>query len=227
MPLQEPSANNWVIHVIPTPSPTWGVLRRGHCHQCAHCGVVLLTGETAGFCCGKNGSRLHDVPPLPPLPPALDDVINDPRISAESRRLNLVFSMASMETTAAFPEFQGPAFLAIQGKVYHRVRPQHQNSAVRWILYDGFLPTRMPFPNFASDLPREWITTVRDTLRAVNPFVRKLEMLHSVPAAHVDARIVLDGAAPPNEIADGTRQCHTVHCRCTRRSVRQKFFRRW
>ncbi|KAJ7939821.1 hypothetical protein B0H13DRAFT_1586827 [Mycena leptocephala] len=71
--------------------------------------------------------------------------INDPRISHLSRMLNLLLSFASLETTQPFPEIDGPPiFMAIQGRVYHRVHPNHQNSAVCWLLYDGFIDTVPP-----------------------------------------------------------------------------------
>jgi hypothetical protein len=41
-------------------------------------------GERAGFCCGKNGQHLNDVPPLPPLPTEYNMFVNDPRISSLS-----------------------------------------------------------------------------------------------------------------------------------------------
>ena len=34
--------------------------------SCRYCGVTLLTGEEAGFCCGGKGEHLQGVPRLPP-----------------------------------------------------------------------------------------------------------------------------------------------------------------
>ncbi|KAH9948373.1 hypothetical protein B0H21DRAFT_690258, partial [Amylocystis lapponica] len=114
-------SNPWTIAAISSPRLQWAAVRGGHEHRCAFCGIALLSGETAGFCCGQAGKRLNDVPPLPPLPPEYDTFIHHPNVSAMSRSLNLVFSFASLETTAQFPEIRGPpGFLAIQGKVYHR-----------------------------------------------------------------------------------------------------------
>ncbi|KIP08004.1 hypothetical protein PHLGIDRAFT_59628, partial [Phlebiopsis gigantea 11061_1 CR5-6] len=99
----------------------WGRVCGSRVHHCPTCKIPLLTGEQPGFCCGTKGSRFHDVPPLPPLPHEFNSFLKHPDISRLSRRLNLLFSFASMETTAAFPELRGsPAFVAIQGKVYHR-----------------------------------------------------------------------------------------------------------
>ncbi|KAH7907761.1 hypothetical protein BJ138DRAFT_973834, partial [Hygrophoropsis aurantiaca] len=113
--------NTWVIGPISTPKLVWGEQRAGQVHKCTTCGILLLTGEDAGFCCGDKGSRFQDVPPLPPLPPQYAVFINHPQISALSRVLNLIFSFASMETTHAFPLNNGPpGFMAVQGRVYHR-----------------------------------------------------------------------------------------------------------
>lgn len=86
----------------------------------------------------------------------------------------LIFSFASLETTHAFPDIAGPpGFVAIQGKIYHRIRPTHQNSAVRWLLHDGFMMNTAPHQNsdWASALPEVWKCAFRDALLRVNPFV--------------------------------------------------------
>ncbi|KIJ16639.1 hypothetical protein PAXINDRAFT_10351 [Paxillus involutus ATCC 200175] len=110
----------WLIGPISSPKLKWGECRAGRIHQCHTCGILLLTGEDSGFCCGPNGSRFHDVPPLPPLPPQIEALTYHRDISSLSRVLNLVFSFASLETTHAFPQNNGPpGFLAIQGRIYH------------------------------------------------------------------------------------------------------------
>ncbi|EIM83451.1 uncharacterized protein STEHIDRAFT_37475, partial [Stereum hirsutum FP-91666 SS1] len=86
---------------------------------CRHCGILLLTGEKAGFCCGDRGARLADVSNLPPLPAEYTTLMQHPHISKLSRKLNLVFSFASMETSHKFPNTHGGMF-AVQGKIYHR-----------------------------------------------------------------------------------------------------------
>ncbi|EIW73896.1 hypothetical protein CONPUDRAFT_68186, partial [Coniophora puteana RWD-64-598 SS2] len=114
--------SNWQTGAITSPMLTWGQVRGGRRHECIHCGVVLLTGERAGFCCGTQGARLGDVPRLPPLPVEYNDFMHDPGISQRSRVLNLIFSFAALESTHAFPtESTGPpGFMAIQGRLYHR-----------------------------------------------------------------------------------------------------------
>ena len=103
-------------------------------------------------------------------------------ITLLSRRLNLVFSFASMETTAQFPNLQGiPACVAIQGKVYHRVRPQHADSAIHWILYDGFMQNVPAHQEIASTLPAEWVASLQAALLNYNPFVQHLRQLSHLP----------------------------------------------
>ncbi|KIJ49119.1 hypothetical protein M422DRAFT_94708, partial [Sphaerobolus stellatus SS14] len=89
---------------------------------CGFCRISLLTGErSGGFCCGPRGKYANVVLPLPPLPAEFTWLANQPNISFLSRKLNLIFSFAAMETTESFPTLTGPpGFLAIQGRVYHR-----------------------------------------------------------------------------------------------------------
>lgn len=117
----------------------------------------------------------------------------------------LIFSFASLETTHAFPDIAGPpGFVAIQGKIYHRIRPTHQNSAVRWLLHDGFMMNTAPHQNsdWASALPEVWKCAFRDALLRVNPFVTALHNLsaldsHECPHAH----LILDDTGSTAEIA--------------------------
>lgn len=196
-------AATWHIGPISTPKLVWGQLWAGRQHACPHCRVLWLTGEKAGFCCGPNGKYAHAIPPLPPLPHEFDAFLNDTRLSGSSRPLNLLFSFASMETSERFPENLGQhAFVAIQGRVYHRIRPSHDNNAVRWILYDGFLANSAPHRNWADVLPVAWIDAVRDALLRVNDFARALQSLSQLPphicaTAHVSLQ---DGGHSP-EIA--------------------------
>ncbi|KAJ6556294.1 hypothetical protein B0H19DRAFT_947395, partial [Mycena capillaripes] len=111
----------WQIGSISDPRLSWGAQRGTHVHQCSKCSILLLTGESPGFCCGPAGSKFHEVQPLPPLPPEFNIFLNDHRISHLSRILNLMLSFASLETTQPFPHIDGPpGFMAIQGRVYHR-----------------------------------------------------------------------------------------------------------
>ncbi|KAK7002201.1 hypothetical protein R3P38DRAFT_2557039, partial [Favolaschia claudopus] len=163
--------NLWEIGPISNPRLAWGAKRGNRSHCCSTCGIALLTGEDSGFCCGPGGSKFGDVKPLPPLPPEYTTFIEDPRISHLSRVLNLLFSFASLETTQPFPHIEGPpGFLAIQGRVYHRVRPNHDNSAVRWLLYDGFLETAPPHQNASwfESIPTPWVDAFKRALLRVN-----------------------------------------------------------
>ena len=58
----------WQIGPIKTPSLYWGGCEHtGTTHQCPHCGLILLTGEKPGFCCGNSGEHLHEMEALPPF----------------------------------------------------------------------------------------------------------------------------------------------------------------
>ena len=200
---EEPFAHSWCISPIPTPKLTWGHVYSGRQHACPHCHVILLTGERPGFCCGPNGKYAHSVAPLPPLPDEYDTFLNDPRLSGSSRPLNLLFSFASMETSEPFPQAVGHhAFVSIQGRVYHRVRPSHNNTAIRWILYDGFLAHLAPHRNWANVLPETWIDAVRSALIRVNPFVVALRHMAEIPREQCPmANVVIRDPGNSPEIA--------------------------
>ena len=162
-------------------------------HRCPHCRIQLFTGETPGFCCGPRGSRLHDVPPLPPLPHEFEVFINDPQISPSSHILNIVFMFVCTECTAEFPSFRGPpGFFAVHGRLYHQVQPTHCNSAVRWLLYDGFLPDRAPHQCWKDILPPQWIDAFSAALLQLNPLIQSLHQLSFLgPASYPHACLIL------------------------------------
>src|SRR5579872_1274497 len=176
---------NWAeaigkIHGISSPDFKWGAVNhRGIVHACRRCGVILLTGENPGFCCGPEGNRFDLIDPLPPLPVEYETIVNDQRISRLSRRLNLIFSFAALESSHKFPTPGNPSFIAVSGRIYHRLRSHPQaNSAIRWILYDGFaLPSA---PHSDDSIPQEWISLIRRCLLRVNPLTRKLSFLHDL-----------------------------------------------
>ncbi|KIO21902.1 hypothetical protein M407DRAFT_28540 [Tulasnella calospora MUT 4182] len=123
----------WEICPLPSNHLQWN-------RQCPHCHVTF-TNETPRFCCRRNGSCLTDVVPLPPLPAEYNTFINSPDISPASRILNLIFSFAALKSTAEFPAtLSPPGFFAIQGCIYHRLRPnpelQHLMATSQW-LYEG------------------------------------------------------------------------------------------
>lgn len=204
MSSEDPSST-WAIGPISTPTLQWGARRGNRVHRCPTCNIVLLTGEDPGFCCGPQGSKFALTPPLPPLPPEYNTFINDRNISASSRILNLVFSFASLESTHPFPGNDGPrGFIAIQGRIYHRVRPDHQNSAVRWLLYDGHMQnfSMAPHQEWAEEIPNSWKIAVRTALMRINPFVHSLRMLGQLdPVACPNASLTLDESGSSAEIA--------------------------
>lgn len=123
-----------------------------------------------------------------------------------SRLLNLIFSFAALESSHEFPPLApgGPSFLAMEGRLYHRVRPSHSDSAIRWLLYDGFSHDSMPHANkpWLSKVPSTWIDAVRQALIRVNPFVGPLLFLAGVnPQTCPSAHIRIEGGGGNNEIA--------------------------
>ncbi|KIJ47375.1 hypothetical protein M422DRAFT_163970, partial [Sphaerobolus stellatus SS14] len=109
------SSSLWTIGSLRRPNLQWN-------RNCSFCGLSLLTGERHGsFCCGPRGKYAHLIAPLPAMPEEFDWLSNQPDISMLSRKVNLIFSFAAMETTEEFPVHIGPqGFVAIQGRVYHR-----------------------------------------------------------------------------------------------------------
>ena len=186
-------SSDWQISPLHTVRLHWGTAN-GHAHECPWCHLPLLTGEKAGFCCGKDGTHLRDVSPLPPLPDEFRAFVNHPQFSTLSRQFNLLFSFASMETTANFPDTPAWAgFLAIEGKVYHRIRPYDEHSSVRWMVYDGFHPSHIPYANtHALVIPPTWIFKMQQALQRLNPFARALLQLSSLPPSLcINAHVVL------------------------------------
>ena len=182
-------SDTWTIAPISTPRLTWGSSsnNRSADRRCRNCGVVLLTGEKAGFCCGPKGNRCSAVCRLPPLPNEFSTFLNSPDISRLSRKLNLIFSFAAMESTHAFPTPGNPSFVAIAGRVYHRVRLRPQDdTAIRWMLYDGFSDSSIPHHTQARDIPSSWIRAVRTSLSQYNPFASTILSLRTLQLQQPD-----------------------------------------
>ena len=202
-PPQMLSANHtWTIAYISSPRLQWSATRGNHVHECPTCHIPLLTGETPGFCCGPRGSKYNDVQSLPPLPQEFNIFINDARISDLSRVLNLIYSFASLETSQPFPQIPGgPSFISIQGKVYHRIRPSHHDSAIRWLLHDGFMQHKAPHENWASIIPATWKAAFTSALLRVNPLIHQLRNLSNIADTSPEAQLLLLDSGSANEIA--------------------------
>lgn len=204
------------IAVEVTPDNTWNVgairLRQLNWGRfCRFCGTRLLTGERQGFCCGANGKFLHQVPRLPPQSEELRWLSSQPGISGLSRRLNLLFSFAAMETTGSMNRLRGPdGFVAIEGKVYHRLRPEVQGTGLRWVLYDGY--DRDATPRGGRNVPTEWIEILKQALTRDNPFARQFLTLRTdvLPDNTPNHVIHLKGTNSVGEIAAITRYDSTA-----------------
>ena len=214
------SSSTWAVREMPRVRLTWGATHKGRVHKCPTCDVMLLTGETPGFCCGHAGQHFAKVPHLPPLPTEFNSLITHPDISHSSRILNLIFSFAALETTHPFPSLPGSrSFFAIQGKIYHRIRPTHPNSCIRWLLYDGFMAKNCPFHEWASSLPPSWIRSIKKALKRHNPFVRQIQFLSSrIPRCPSATLFLYDSGAA--EVAALINDNNTTATRVHMRSLR-------
>lgn len=82
------------------------------------------------------------------------------------------------------------------------MRPNHDRSAVRWLLFDGFMPDRVPFPNIAAHLPHQWKQSVATALLRINPFARQLRALSQLSVVDCPhAYLTLQDSGSTTEIA--------------------------
>ena len=95
-----------------------------------------------------------------------------------------------------------PGFLAIQGCIYHHLRFNHQDSAIRWLLYDGFMHNMAPFKHLANILHPNWIDVLQNALLAYNPLVGGLFHLSILDARLCpNAHLTLEDSGTATEIA--------------------------
>ncbi|RXW13239.1 hypothetical protein EST38_g12616 [Candolleomyces aberdarensis] len=107
-----------------------------------------------------------------------------------------------METTHEFPNFGGlPGFVAVQGKIYHHVRPSHKSSALHWLLHDGFMLDRIPRGNLAEGIPPAWIEAVRTALLRVNPFVQAVQNLAQRSINFPNTHLIINDSGTSPKIA--------------------------
>nr|VWP00470.1 Ubiquitin carboxyl-terminal hydrolase 7 [Ganoderma boninense] len=102
-----------------------------------------------------------------------------------------------METTIPFVKLRGPqGFFSIQGRVFHRLRAEHEDSPVHWIVYDGFSLQNPPHSRYAHALPQTWIEHMRNALLRINPYIRSLRILGDLdPTSCPEAHVILSDAA--------------------------------
>jgi hypothetical protein len=147
---------------------------------------------------------------LPNLPEQYNAFITAPSVSELSRKLNLAFSFSALESTMEFPNMHGDHMVAIQGKIFHRIRPNHQQSPIKWILYDGFEAHSNPRTQHTEDIPLFWIRSLSAALRETNPFVRQLINLSQIPGIIPDLRLELSEQGAADEIAALIRYDNTA-----------------
>lgn len=166
---------------------------------CTYCGSSLLDAETDGWCCNK-GKWIR--PLLKAYPAAIEDIINTHKraISSLSRPLNNLFAFSAMGTTGRFIPFQGPANVAITGRIYHRLLHIDQGShSMRWFLYDGEDARREAGQRW--NIPLDLLNAFRQHLDEVNPFVRTIRhAITSVGNTSTPLSIRLDGYIAATEM---------------------------
>jgi hypothetical protein len=144
---------------------------------------------------------------LPDLPDGFNLFLRNPKISAMSHLLNVVFSFTALECTHQFPTFENgpPAFVTIAGQIYHCIWPSHLNSVIKWFLYDGFLQNLdvlHSHSDWARTIPPTWIHVVANALITVNPFACALQHMSSLDnLTYETAHITLDNEGTGTEIA--------------------------
>ena len=154
--------------------PTWS-------RTCNKCRARLLDGEKTSFCC-NDGKWIAT--PLPPLPPSISNIVlQSPRrsqLSAHSRCLNNLFCFTAIGASRGFHHFDtGPASVAITGRTYHRMFDIADSShSLHWFLYDS---QEREQQGEKFKVPSDWIRALNDDLQDVNPYVRDLRQLHSLP----------------------------------------------
>ncbi len=206
--------STWTIRLSSNACFKWAGMNCSHQHVCPTCHIPLLTGERPGFCCGPNGSWYHNVPALPPLPPEYDVFLHDPHISFLSRKLNLLFALAAIETSILFIRCRGPqGHFSIQGRIFHCLHAEHKDSPVHWIIYNGFSLQSPPHLGYAHAIPNLWIESVRAALLRSNPFIRDLCILgdldpQTCPEAHV---VLSDTGTYYSELAAIISYNNSVH----------------
>jgi len=113
---------------------------------CRYCGVKTFTKEKKSFCC-NCGKAVLPLRYIPRVPRELKRLYKHKNFSKESRKLNNMFSFASIGTHPTrsndgrgFLHFQGstPSFVALQGRVTHRIIPADiPTSPLMYYFYDS------------------------------------------------------------------------------------------
>lgn len=87
-------------------------------------------GKRPSFCYGNCNCYAYSIPSLPALPAQYADLIQHSQISSLSCKLNLISIDVNEKTTHAFPISSAQGMVAVQGKVYYRICPSHDNLAI-------------------------------------------------------------------------------------------------
>ncbi|KAJ6038891.1 hypothetical protein N7460_007608 [Penicillium canescens] len=139
--------------------------------DCSFCGIPLLSTEADGWCCRRGRRRL---PHLPPFTPAVQSLLRryQGRVSAMSRRLNILFAFSAIGTTGQFVRFQRQANAVLEGRLYHRLLDVADTGhSMHWFLYDE---SERGLRARDHDIPNDILHGIRDFLSLVNPYVRTL-----------------------------------------------------
>ena len=86
-----------------------------------------------------------------------------------------------MESTHTFPTAGNPNFVVVAGQIYHQIHMHPQDdTAIRWMLYNGFEDSSIPHYTQARDIPSSWIRTIQTSLTQHNPFASSVLFLQNL-----------------------------------------------
>jgi hypothetical protein len=185
------------------PQPEWN-------YRCPHCSALLLRGEAKTFCC-NNGNCC--VPPLPPLPTHISNLINDTRasrhLSTRSWCLNNLFCFTAIGATKGFTHFEtGLSSVAITGRTYHRIFDiADESHCLHWFLYDEIERKKQ---GHEFHVPQTWIEALKMDLQIHNPYVAHLQTFPSIEDATPAALELCDVSANGDFAAVMHAPCSTT-----------------
>lgn len=153
---------------------------------CTHCGIVLLEGESNGWCCNQGRKIL---PQLPPYPAVLIPIIEVPNISTISLKLNKLFTFSvTGVANGQWHHPPGQSTVVLGGRTYHRVLPTQRNGhPIHWFLYDDH---ERADNARQSAIPQHIVDFVTHGLLQCNPFIAQFRRWHEAAPPGVALELI-------------------------------------